>query len=82
MNAYLLLVIDVALSPPVVLGAGVFSEEKPTFSRTRRTTVIRTESGSNYNLASGKLRAAILNDETLAWVKPLLSERDRFPGLD
>lgn len=78
-TAYLVAVVDTSVSPPVVIGADVFSEPHPTLiGRHRRCVLIETATGGGFGEARASLLEAVNSGHPFyEWVRPLLAKGRR-----
>ena len=75
-TAYLLLGMDISVSPPKLLGVDVFSEDNPTSLMSTRFFPVRSVRGETYGDALDKLRGHFLKGHGTiidGWVLPLLT---------
>lgn len=54
-SAWLVCVLDISKSPPVVTGTGIFSEPSPTLNRRYRCFEVMSEGGVDYVTAKMKI---------------------------
>lgn len=72
-RAYLVIGINTATTPPTVIGAGIFSEERPTtLKMTVQTVVVAVADGVDYESARDRLVALVERAPEHAWLLPLL----------
>lgn len=74
--AYLVLVLDTSVSPPVVLGASIFGETEPTLGAKRRCFTVLSAPADTYDEACEQIIKAVDTHPFFAWVKPIFRNRD------
>lgn len=77
-TAYLVMVLDVTVTPPRICGAGIFSEATPTMRDGLVPVVITSyRSMEGYGDARQRLESRLRESE-YAWVKPLMAVRRKL----
>jgi hypothetical protein len=75
-TAYLVVVLDTEPQPPVALGCAIWSQNDEILGRHRAQATVTQVTAETFEEAKAGVLYLIERWPALAWVKPLLSERD------